>query len=179
MAKKPPQNTKPVAPPQPAAASNGNTVEGITIMPALNGSNALPSMISLGENRPDVSLGDVVARAHQDSGLSVEDWNALPEDERDAKLVAVIEALQADPRTAGDGDANAASDGDSESSSGAAQDVGQEPEGGWCYPVLTPTKFRGVLVKPPALIQLTAQEAAPYLAANLVGDDVTFPPTAD
>lgn len=171
MAKKPQQNTKSEAPPQAAIA--------------LNGSNTLPAMIPLGEDRVEVQLGEVVARAHQESGLSVEDWNALPEGERDAKLVAVIEAMHADTRMAGDGDAELNSDGPGDAApggeilAGQALDMDKEPEGGWCYPVLTPTKFRGALIKPPAFIQLTAQEAAPYLAANVVGDDVSFPPTAD
>lgn len=52
---------------------------------------------------------------------------------------------------------------------------GDEPKGGWCYPVLTPTKLRGVTIKE-GHIQLTAEEAAPYLAAGVISDDVCFPP---
>lgn len=57
----------------------------------LIGSNALPSIISLGADRT-VTLGEVVAAAHKASGLSVQDWNALSEDDRDAMLADMIEA---------------------------------------------------------------------------------------
>lgn len=56
-------------------------------------------------------------------------------------------------------------------------DQDKEPEGGWCYPVLTPFKFRGVTLKE-GFVQLTTEEAAPYLSAGVVGDDVCFPPEA-
>lgn len=41
------------------------------------------------------SLGDVVARAHVESSLSVADWNALPEDERDGKIEAELDRIDA------------------------------------------------------------------------------------
>lgn len=37
------------------------------------------------------------------------------------------------------------------------------------YEVLTPFKFRGAVVKPPVWIELTAEEAAPYHAAGVLG----------
>lgn len=39
------------------------------------------------------------------------------------------------------------------------------------YEVLTPFKFRGAPVKPPAWIELTAEEAAPYQAAGVLGTE--------
>lgn len=50
-----------------------------------------------------------------------------------------------------------------------------------CYPVLTPTKFRGVIVKPPAFIQMSAAEAKPYQDAGIVGgeDQACLPPEGD
>jgi hypothetical protein len=48
-----------------------------------------------------------------------------------------------------------------------------------CYPVLTPFKFKGNIVKPPALVQMSADEAAPYLAAQVIGEDAAFPPEHD
>jgi hypothetical protein len=41
------------------------------------------------------ALGDVVAAAHAASGLSVEAWNALPEDERDGKIEAELDRIDA------------------------------------------------------------------------------------
>lgn len=60
---------------------------------ALLGSSILPSTIAITPEL-EVPLGDVVARAHKDSELSVEAWNTLPEVEREALLVAAIEAMQ-------------------------------------------------------------------------------------
>lgn len=48
-----------------------------------------------------------------------------------------------------------------------------------CYPVLTPFKFEGVIVKPPAFIQLSEEEAAPYIADEVLGaDSVELPDDA-
>jgi hypothetical protein len=41
------------------------------------------------------ALGDVVAAAHESSGLTVEAWNALPEDERDGKIEAELDRIDA------------------------------------------------------------------------------------
>lgn len=38
------------------------------------------------------------------------------------------------------------------------------------YPVLTPTKLGGRIVKPPACVTLSADEAEPYLAAGVLGE---------
>lgn len=43
------------------------------------------------------------------------------------------------------------------------------PSNDLCYPVLTPFKFRGVVVKPPAFIQLGADEASEYQEAGVLG----------
>lgn len=49
-----------------------------------------------------------------------------------------------------------------------------------CYPVLTPLKFRGVVVKPPALIQMGADEARQYQDAGVLGgEDVACLPPGD
>lgn len=47
-----------------------------------------------------------------------------------------------------------------------------------CYPVLTPFKLRGVVVKPPAFIQLETDEAREYQAAGVLGgeDVASLPP---
>lgn len=154
----------------------------------LHGSDTLPALIDIGEGREQLQLGDVVARAHQESGMSVEAWNALPAIERDEKLIAVIEALRADadqdskaPDTghadsqAGEqaGTQDAAPGG--ENPAGAVNNGADEPEGGWCYPILTPSLFKNVVVKE-GFIQLTRAEAMPYIAAGVLGDDPCYPP---
>lgn len=62
---------------------------------SLLGSSILPSAIAITPEL-EVQLGDVVARAHKDSELTVEAWNTLPEVEREALLVKAIEAMQAE-----------------------------------------------------------------------------------
>lgn len=55
----------------------------------LNGSNTLPATKEIAAGHT-VQLGEVVMAAHQKSGLSVEAWNALSEDERDGLLNEII-----------------------------------------------------------------------------------------
>lgn len=66
-----------------------------THIETLLGSSVLPSMIDLGEGLT-VQLGTVVARAHKESGLSIPDWNALPNDAREALLAETVEAMKAE-----------------------------------------------------------------------------------
>lgn len=40
-----------------------------------------------------VQLGDIVAQAHQESGLSVDEWNKLPQDELEAKIQVVVDKV--------------------------------------------------------------------------------------
>lgn len=56
----------------------------------LLGSNTFPAVIAIGEDK-QVTLGEVVVEAHKRSGLSVKAWNALPDDEIDAQLEAVVD----------------------------------------------------------------------------------------
>lgn len=65
----------------------------------LLGSNVLESVIDLTGNKT-VSLGEVVSRAHQRSGLSVADWNDLEPAEREAKLATEVEILTEEAETA-------------------------------------------------------------------------------
>jgi len=53
-----------------------------------------------------------------------------------------------------------------------------EPTTDLCYPVLTPFKFHGVIVKPPAYVQMSADEAPLYQAAGVIGgeDTAALPP---
>lgn len=64
-------------------------------LPPLYGSNILPALVVISDTLT-VQLGDVVAASHKQSGLSVEDWNALPALEREAKLQATIDAMRAE-----------------------------------------------------------------------------------
>ena len=50
-----------------------------------------------------------------------------------------------------------------------------------CFPVLTPFKFRGVIAKPPAFVQMERDEARPYLYAGLIGaeEDSALVPDAE
>lgn len=61
---------------------------------ALNGSNILPADIHVGDD-VTVTLGEIVAAAHQRSGLTVEAWNALDEPARDQLLTAEIDMTKA------------------------------------------------------------------------------------
>lgn len=47
------------------------------------------------------------------------------------------------------------------------------------FEVLTPFKFRGVIVKPPEWIELGADEAKPYQAAGVLGTEPGEVPTDD
>lgn len=136
----------------------------------LLGSGVLPAMVNIAEGK-DVQLGDVVAEAHKASGLSVEEWNELPESERDEKLNAAIEAMRAAESAPGAEKENATG----ARVLGAVIDQESEPPGGWCYPVLTPFKLGEAVIKE-GFIQLTAEEAEPHLQAKVIGDDVCFPP---
>lgn len=61
----------------------------------LLGSNILPADVEVAEG-VTVQLGEVVARAFEDSGLSAEDWNALADDAREEMLAAAVEAMKAE-----------------------------------------------------------------------------------
>lgn len=72
--------------PKPTAAPAENET--------LNGSNTLPALVEVSDGK-SVQLGEIVAAAHQMSGLSVEAWNALSEGERDDLLNKVVTDLKA------------------------------------------------------------------------------------
>lgn len=64
----------------------------------LLGSATLAATIDI--NGRGVQLGEVVVAAHQRSMLTVEQWNALPEDQRDLALAQEIAAMRAAPSQA-------------------------------------------------------------------------------
>lgn len=61
---------------------------------SLVGSNVLPSNVDLAEG-VTLPLADVVRKAHEASGLSIADWNALDDSDREARLAATVLELQA------------------------------------------------------------------------------------
>ena len=58
----------------------------------LLGSSELPSVITL-PNGKELPLGELVGRAKNETGLSVDDWNGLPQEEREAFLKATLEKV--------------------------------------------------------------------------------------
>lgn len=70
-------------------------IDGTVLGPTdtLVGSSILPSLVDVGAEQA-IQLGDVVKAAHALSGLSVEAWNALPDDEREALLAGAVEGLK-------------------------------------------------------------------------------------
>ncbi|MBH1873560.1 hypothetical protein I5W30_04835 [Stenotrophomonas maltophilia] len=59
----------------------------------LLGSNVLPANIELAEG-VSVQLGEVMRQAFEHSGLSIADWNALDDGDREAELAAMVRELQ-------------------------------------------------------------------------------------
>lgn len=59
----------------------------------LIGSSRQPSDFQLGDGTK-VSLGDVVCEAHRRTGLSVEKWNQLPDDAREAQISEVVTDME-------------------------------------------------------------------------------------
>jgi len=59
----------------------------------LVGSDSFESSYEIGEQT--VPLGDLVRSAFENSELTVQEWNELPEEERDALIGAVLEVMQA------------------------------------------------------------------------------------
>lgn len=98
---KPPAKVKQTAtePVPPAPVSAPVAPEGGEPV-ALVGSSVHPSEFDI--NGRTYSLGDVVAKAHDATGMSVEDWNALSDDERHDLIDAELDKLAAD--VDGDGD---------------------------------------------------------------------------
>lgn len=93
----------PVEVPQPIAAHDLPTAA--TFQPSLDddedegpetllGSDVHPAVIDIGDGKT-VQLGEVVQQAFAASGMSMREWNDQDEDERYAKIDAVLDALAA------------------------------------------------------------------------------------
>lgn len=61
-------------------------------MDMLLGTNCLPAMLTIGSEQ--VQLGTVVARAHRDSGLTVDQWNNQSAEESDVLIVRAFYAMR-------------------------------------------------------------------------------------
>lgn len=86
----PTKSPKPKAAAEPAkaaAASEPSSAE------TLHGSNAFASTYEIGDTT--VQLGTLVMEAHKQSGLTVEQWNALPDADRDTLIGKVKDAIEA------------------------------------------------------------------------------------
>ncbi|OOW67100.1 hypothetical protein Xmar_07765 [Xanthomonas axonopodis pv. martyniicola] len=80
--------------------------------PFLLGTFNLPETILLIEDGDTVTRDDVVQNAFKASALSLEDWNSLPELEREANISTALDTLKADAAAAAQAvvDAQAAAD---------------------------------------------------------------------
>ncbi|HDS1139586.1 TPA: hypothetical protein QDZ75_003656 [Stenotrophomonas maltophilia] len=74
-------------------AEGGTTAAPPPPPASLVGSNVLPPTIELAEG-VSVQLGEVVRQAFEHTGLSIADWNALEDGDREAELAAVVRELQ-------------------------------------------------------------------------------------
>lgn len=54
-------------------------------------------------------------------------------------------------------------------------DENDDASNSWCFEVLSPFKHNGVVVKPPAWIQMTWDEAEDYQDAGVLGDEPAAP----
>lgn len=61
---------------------------------ALIGTDKLPAVVDITETQ-GAQLGDIVAGAQANSGLSAEEWNALEQEERDELIQAHLESVRA------------------------------------------------------------------------------------
>jgi hypothetical protein len=84
----------PAPTPAPAPADDEND-ENSRHRLMLIGSSVLPSLVEIAEGKT-VQLGDVVGAAHAASGLSIEEWNSLADDDREQRLAAQVETMKAD-----------------------------------------------------------------------------------
>lgn len=70
-------------------------VGDVTTIDTLLGSSALPAILKITDD-VTITLGDLVARAHTESGMSVEEWNTQPDAEREFALEDLLEMLRAE-----------------------------------------------------------------------------------
>lgn len=74
--------------------ASGDLAEEKAQPPALLGSTVLPEKVQLNSNKK-VPVANVVNLAFKNSGLTVDEWNALAEADREAKLAEAVEQMKA------------------------------------------------------------------------------------
>lgn len=77
----------------------------------LRGSTVHPATIDLGDGE-QTSIDDVIAEAHQRSGLTTEEWNALPDEVRHNLIDAELDIMSGEDDDQQDGDDNQDQGGD-------------------------------------------------------------------
>ncbi|MGE6741723.1 hypothetical protein ACQKGC_15730 [Allorhizobium pseudoryzae] len=155
----------------------------------LLGSSVLPSLVDIGLDAP-VQLGEVVMAAHAESGLTIADWNALPDAEREKLLAEALENMKA---AVAAGAVNENTEGGSADASGAPSDsvpsgpvepAAPEPAAVPFIPeiaetvtgyLLSPVRFGGKKYMPGRPVRMPASVFAELRAKGLVAlgeDDV-------
>jgi len=125
---------------EPADGEPMREQQRVKSLSILIGTDSLPAHVDVGGDT-SVALGDLVRAAHEESGLSVEQWNELPQVDRDGAIHAVLQrakaavaarAGQGDTASGdvGAGDGNPGGEGDQGSESGAGGEGGSQPQGG-------------------------------------------------
>lgn len=74
------------------ASTTPKAVKALAAGETLSGSNTLPAVVEIAPGK-SVQLGEIIAFAHAASGLTVEAWNGLAEEERDAHLNKAVADL--------------------------------------------------------------------------------------
>lgn len=94
------QEQAPKQPQQPTIAPIQPTIQPVSDdgedNGVLLGSDVHPAVIDLGDGRT-VQLGEVVQKAFADSGMTTKEWNEQDEDDRYAKIDAVLDSMIAPP----------------------------------------------------------------------------------
>lgn len=93
---------------------------------ALKGSTVHPEVIDLGDGQ-SIELDDVIDAAYETSGLTTEEWNALSDDERHAKIDETLDAMVGSDDTDAGND-NGQQQTDSTASTNPAPTPDQKPE---------------------------------------------------
>ena len=84
------------------AAETEAAVTGAVVVPedVLIGSDKFDAVIDIDGHK--VQLGEIVRAAQEDSGATVDEWNALPQEDRDALIQGVIDEARGEEGAQGD-----------------------------------------------------------------------------
>lgn len=87
-----PKNSAPVAPVEPPAQTVQPTFQPTEDPDVLLGADGYPAVIELGGGKT-ADIADVIATAHDVSGLTTADWNALDAETRGGLIDAVLDGM--------------------------------------------------------------------------------------